>query len=145
MSTDVQKVLGVEETVVDVKSRYETFDCHERVRQRYLRPILRMAEVKVRRERHGGAGPECRRAEGGALLGSGQVELNGGSKARPEAAAAPGGYKRGACTSADHRGFKFPVAVTSPTARTVSEGFNGKVPRTPAEFATAFLASSAGI
>jgi ATP-binding cassette subfamily G (WHITE) protein 2 (SNQ2) len=34
--------------------------------------------------------------------------------------------------------------VTSPTARTVREGFNGKVPRTPAEFASAFLASSAG-
>jgi len=31
----------------------------------------------VRRERHGGAGLGCKRAEGGALLGSGQVELNG--------------------------------------------------------------------
>ena len=35
--------------------------------------------------------------------------------------------------------------VTSPTARTVREGFKGRVPRTPAEFASAFLASDAGI
>ncbi|KAI9448645.1 ABC-2 type transporter-domain-containing protein [Russula earlei] len=39
----------------------------------------------------------------------------------------------------------FLVAVTDPTARIVRDNFKGRVPRTAAEFASAFLASSAAI
>jgi ATP-binding cassette subfamily G (WHITE) protein 2 (SNQ2) len=35
--------------------------------------------------------------------------------------------------------------VTDPTAHIVRDDYKGRVPRTPAEFATAFLASSAAI
>lgn len=35
--------------------------------------------------------------------------------------------------------------MTDPTAHTVRENFKGRVPRTPAEFASAFLASGAAV
>jgi len=35
--------------------------------------------------------------------------------------------------------------VTDPTARIVRDGFKGRVPRTPEEFASAFLASGAAV
>jgi ATP-binding cassette, subfamily G (WHITE), member 2, SNQ2 len=35
--------------------------------------------------------------------------------------------------------------VTDPTAHTIRDDYKGRVPRTPAEFASAFLASSAAI